>query len=148
MLGNSIAGLRKLNVPKEDENIIVTVHYYDPHEFTHQGAPWITDKDSQSWLGRKWSGDETEKRVILKSFKMVVGWGKKNNRPMNLGEFGAYKKADMASRIRWTKFIADTVAQQGMSFHYWEFCAPEFGLYDQQTKSWRKELLDAVIPPK
>jgi hypothetical protein len=35
-----------------------------------------------------------------------------------------------------------------MSFDYWEFCASEFGAYDQQTKSWRKPLLDALIPPK
>ena len=67
---------------------------------------------------------------------------------MNLGEFGSYEKADMESRARWTKFVADTALKRGMSFHYWEFCANEFGLYDQQTKSFRKPLLDAVIPPK
>lgn len=67
---------------------------------------------------------------------------------MNLGEFGSYNKADMESRARWTKFVADTAVARGMSFHYWEFCADGFGLYDQQTKSFRKPLLDAVLPPK
>jgi hypothetical protein len=34
-----------------------------------------------------------------------------------------------------------------MSLLYWEFCAQEFGLYDRDAKTWRKPLLDAVIPP-
>jgi endoglucanase len=54
----------------------------------------------------------------------------------------------MESRVRWTKFIADTAAERGMSLMYWEFCAQEFGLYDRYAKSWRKPLLEAIIQPK
>ena len=77
----------------------------------------------------------------------AAAWGKKNNRPINLGEFGAYEKADMDSRARWTKFMADAAIERGMSFHYWEFCANEFGLYAQKAKTFRKPLLEAVLPP-
>ncbi|HBI42357.1 MAG TPA: endoglucanase, partial [Planctomycetales bacterium] len=34
---NGIGSLRKLKLP-DDPNLIVTVHYYSPFEFTHQGA--------------------------------------------------------------------------------------------------------------
>ena len=145
---NIIPYLKFLDIPKDDRNIIVTVHYYFPLEFTHQGADWITKGDPNTWMGTKWTGTDAEKKAVTDQFDIAAAWGKENNRPMNLGEFGSYKKADMESRVRWTKFLADTAVQRGMSFDYWEFCASEFGLYDQQTKSFRKELLGAVAPPK
>ena len=67
---------------------------------------------------------------------------------MNLGEFGAIKLADMNSRALWTKANADAAIARGMSFHYWEFCADFFGLYDPATKTFRQPLLDAVLPKK
>ncbi len=169
-----ITYLKFLELPEDDRNIIVSVHHYFPHNFTHQGAPWMTrekimksledmklvgqklpawatddwDGDSNTWMGTKWTGTDEEKKAMTDIFDIGAAWGKEHNRPINLGEFGSINKADMASRVRWTKFIADTAAQRGMSLHYWEFCAREFGLYDERTKSFRKELLEAVIPPK
>jgi endoglucanase len=105
------------------------------------------DGDSNTWLGTKWTGTDAEKKAMTDIFDVSVAWGKEHNRPINLGEFGAYRKADMESRARWTKFIADTAAERGMSLHYWDFCA-EFGLYDPKTNTWHKELLEALIPPK
>jgi endoglucanase len=145
---NIIKHLKTLKIPEDDRNIIVTIHYYDPIEFTHQGADWITTRgDPNSWLGTKWMASEADKKAVTDAFDVAAAWAKVNNRPMNLGEFGSYMKADMESRARWTKFVADTAIERGMSFHYWEFCADGFGLYDQQTKSFRKPLLGAVVPP-
>ena len=144
---NQIHYLALLDIPKEDRNIIVTVHDYFPLTFTHQGAAWLSRGDPNDWLGTKWTGTEDEKQEVIRDLDFAAAWGKKNNRPINLGEFGAYEKADMDSRARWTKFMADAAIERGMSFHYWEFCANEFGLYDQKTKTFRKPLLEAVLPP-
>jgi len=143
---NDIRRLDTLELPKEDRNIIVTAHYYLPFHFTHQGAHWAGEV-SQEWLGTKWTGSDEEKQAIRKDFDNAAEWGKKNNRPIYIGEFGAYEKADMDSRIRWTKFVADEAVKRNFSFTYWEFCYI-FGLYDPETKTWRKGLLEAVIPPK
>jgi endoglucanase len=104
--------------------------------------------DYNAWPGTKWTGTAEEKKAMTDIFDIGAAWGKEHNRPINLGEFGSYSKADMESRARWTKFIADTAAERGMSLMYWEFCHINFGLYDPETKSWRKPLLEAIIPPK
>jgi endoglucanase len=141
---NDIYKIKTLELPKDDRNIIVTFHYYQPYRFTHQGAHWVAD--SNNWLGMKW-GSDAEKRLVAKDFDLAAKWSKENDRPIFLGEFGVFEKADMDSRIRWTKCVADTAIERDFSISYWEFCAL-FGLYDPQAKTWRKPLLDAVIPPK
>lgn len=49
---NSIGALPGLQWP-DDDRLVVTVHYYDPFEFTHQGAEWT---DPPPPLGRDWTG--------------------------------------------------------------------------------------------
>jgi endoglucanase len=142
---NDIYQLEHLELPKGDRNIIVSLHYYMPYEFTHQGAFWVPD--SNAWLGIKWTGTDAEKNAVIRDFDVAAGWAKENNRPICITEFGAYERADMDSRTRWTKFVADSAIEHGFSFTYWDFCYV-FGLYDRQTKSWRKPLLNAVIPAK
>ena len=142
---NEVYKLKDLVLPEDDRNIIVTFHYYQPYRFTHQGAAWVDGSDK--WVGMKWAGSESQKRRIEKDFDLAAEWGKEHNRPIYLGEFGAYKKADMDSRILWTKCVADTAAERGFSMSYWDFCA-NFAMYDTETKTWNKGLLDAVIPPK
>jgi endoglucanase len=144
---NDIRQLNTLELPKNDGNIIATAHYYLPYEFTHQGAHWAAD--SNAWLGTKWTGTDSEKEMIKKDFDNAAAWAKDNNRPFFIGEFGAINKADMDSRVRWTKFVADTAVEHGFSYAYWDYCGPYFGIYDPNNfRSCNKALLDAVIPPK
>ena len=137
---NGIRGLEKLHLP-DDKNLILTVHYYDPFEFTHQGASWA--KNSAKWKGRKWTGTEAETKAIRKSFTQAADWAKKHRVSVFLGEFGAYHEADMESRARWTRCIVEEAEKLGFSWAYWEFCAG-FGAYDAKTDSWRTPLKDAL----
>jgi endoglucanase len=143
---NTIDNLKWLEIPKEERNIIVSVHCYDPLEFTHQGASWVTDHDSNTWLGTKWTGTEIQKKAIASKFDIAAAWSKQHNLPINLGEFGTINKADMDSRACYTKFLADAAIERGFSFHYWLFGA-DFAVYDVQTNTWIKPILDALIPP-
>jgi endoglucanase len=144
---NTIDNLKWLEIPKDERNIIVSVHCYDPLEFTHQGAPWVTDHDSNAWLGTKWPKNDADKKAVTNKFDMAAAWSKQNNRPINLGEFGSFNKADMDSRAIYTKFFADSAIERGFSFDYWQFDS-DFAVYDTKTDTWIKPILDALVPPK
>lgn len=139
---NAIWALPKLELP-DDEHLILTFHYYDPFEFTHQGAPWAPE--TAKFKGRKWTGSEDEQAKVRKSFGEVVRWAKDHCRPVLLGEFGAYQEADMESRARWAAFVAREAEKHGFAWSYWEFCSG-FGAYDPQKNSWRDALKTALVP--
>jgi len=132
-----------LQLPADDHNLIVSFHYYQPFQFTHQGAEWVEGSDP--WLGTTWQGIQGEKQAIKSDFSLAVGWAEKNHRPLYLGEFGAYSKAEIESRARWTDYIARLAEENGMSWAYWEFCAG-FGVYDREEMAWNQPLLQALLP--
>lgn len=144
---NVVENLKPLQIPQDEHNIIVSVHCYAPMEFTHQGAPWVTDRDSNVWMGTKWTGTEAEKKTLTSRLDIASAWSKQHNLPINLGEFGSINKADMDSRARYTKFFADAAIERGFSFDYWQFDS-DFAVYDVKTSTWIKPLLEALIPPK
>jgi len=141
---NNIGALSKLVLPDNDRHLLVTIHYYDPMSFTHQGANWVPE-GSHKWLGTTWQGTDAEKQAVVDAFDQAAAWGSAHQRPIFLGEFGAYKKGDMDSRARWTEFVARTAESHGFSWTYWEFCSG-FGAYDPETHAWRQPLLDALMP--
>jgi endoglucanase len=140
---NNTGFLSQLVLPENDQHLLVTVHFYDPMTFTHQGASWVAP--SQAWLGTTWQGTDAEKLAVTQTFDQAAAWAKAQHRPIFLGEFGAYEKGDMASRARWTSFVARTAEAHGLPWLYWEFCS-SFGVYDPQAKAWRQPLLEALLP--
>lgn len=142
---NNPGELDRLELPEDDRHIIVTFHYYSPFKFTHQGAEWVDN--SQPWLGRTWEGLPDEEQAIITDFDLAAAWAENNERPLFLGEFGAYCKADADSRARWTAFVARTAEERGMSWAYWEFGAG-FGVFDRGLWQWNEHILHALIPPE
>jgi aryl-phospho-beta-D-glucosidase BglC (GH1 family) len=142
---NSINDLASLELPNDDKHLIVTVHYYSPMQFTHQGAHW-TGAEAQKWLGTKWTGAKAEQRAVVRDLDKALTWAVEHRRPLYLGEFGAYNKADLESRARWTRFVAEEAVKRKMGFAYWEFCSG-FGAYDPQKNQWIEPLKAALVKP-
>ncbi len=137
-----IGGLSELTWPTDIQNLILTVHYYNPFQFTHQGAEW-TGNESQAWLGSTWDNTEAERNTIENELKLITSYSRNYQIPVNIGEFGAYNKADIASRERWTTFCARTFENKGFSWNYWEFCSG-FGFYNAQNKTIIEPLVRAL----
>lgn len=136
-----LTALSSLQFP-QDENIILTIHYYNPFHFTHQGAEWADG--STAWLGTKWNDTEPERETVQNEFKYAIQLSKNNHMPIHIGEFGAYSKADEASRVRWTTYLGRWFEEQGFSWAYWEFSAG-FGIYSPSTKQLLTPLVNALL---
>jgi endoglucanase len=136
---NSASDLPKLKLPN-DPNLIATVHDYNPFAFTHQGAEWVTPSPplGVTCCSAAQVADMTAPLDAAKS------WSAAKRYPVFVGEFGAYGKADEASRISFNRTMRDAIEARGMSWAYWEFAAG-FGVYDPAKLAFRQGLLDSLL---
>lgn len=138
---NNIGHLDQLELPRGDRHLIATVHYYLPMEFTHQGASWnpATPKTGVTW------GTDAERLRMKADFDGVQAWAKAHDRPMLLGEFGAYDKGDMASRAAYTAAAAREAEARGWAWAYWQFDS-DFIAYDLKKDAWVAPIHGALVP--
>jgi len=141
---NGLEQLPALDLPADDQHIIVTFHYYHPLNFTHQGAYWVTP-EIQKLSGVTW-GSDADYALLNKELDIVKAWSVAHNRPIFLGEFGAYDKAAMEYRVKWDTAVARGAEARGFSWAYWQF-DPDFTAYDFSKEAWVEPILHALIPP-
>jgi endoglucanase len=139
---NGLEFLPKLELPMSDQHIIVTVHYYHPMSFTHQGASWVPQYEDK--LGVTW-GSAAEIKLLNDELDDVKAWSLVHKRPIFLGEFGAYDKAAMTDRAKWDGAVARAAEARGFSWAYWQF-DPDFVLWDFSKPGWVEPILNALIP--
>jgi endoglucanase len=140
---NNISWLEKLKLPADDRHIIVEVHYYEPHRFTHQGATW-GDAEWRKLSGIRW-GSAEDYAKIEKDFDVAQAWAKKQGRPVYLGEFGAYDKAPQEDRVKYTAAVARAAEKRGWAFGYWQFDS-NFIVYDIDKDAWNEPIYRALVP--
>jgi endoglucanase len=133
-----IGAMSRLQLPPDDR-LIFTFHYYNPFQFTHQGAEWVSGSDA--WLGTTW-GTGQDSAAVQSDFDTVAAWAAQHDVPVFMGEFGAYSRAAMADRVAWTAFVAREAERRGFAWAYWEFDAG-FGAY---TNGGWNALHQALIP--
>lgn len=138
---NSLWEVSGLELPENLDNLIVTFHYYAPFEFTHQGADWVNG--SHAWRGREWPADSDEQSLEA-DLRLAGGLQQELGVPFLLGEFGAYSRAAMASRLRYTRAVVEQAEANGIGWCYWEFAAG-FGIYNPNMRRFN-ELYAALIP--
>lgn len=137
----SVNALDQLSLP-QDGRLAATFHYYEPFEFTHQGAGWVSG--SSAWLGATWDGTAAEQEALTSAFERARAWAAAQGVPLILGEFGAIEQADHDSRVRWTAAVAHTAERTGMAWFYWELCS-NFGIYDCEAGVWDPDLISALL---
>ena len=140
---SSIDQLKTLHLPPEDEHLIVTVHYYWPLKFTHQGARWVESTRNLSGIT---FGTTQDWQTLYHNFVGVKAWSEAQGRPIFLGEFGAYDKADIISRVHYDSYVARAAELHGLPWIYWQFDS-DFIVYDVDRDTWVQPILNALIPP-
>ena len=140
-LWNNIERLPMLELPEDDRRIIGTFHYYIPHEFTHQSAPWSSAFDIRDL---PW-GSEEEVKALTDGFDAALAWSEAEQRPLFIGEFGVFYKAPEDSRYLWTATVREEAEKRGFSWSVWDF-GTSFAIYNMPTQEWREPIIHALIP--
>ena len=137
---NGIPELPKLRLPA-DRNIIVSIHNYDPFNFTHQGVDYLP----QHFPVGTPCCDAAQRKQIADALEAARRWNQASGYPVHLGEFGTSDETDVASRANYARVARDEAEKRGIGWAYWNF-VPPFGLYQPKTGTWiepiRKALLD------
>ena len=139
----SLNGLADLQLPA-DTNLIASVHYYDPHTFTHQGA--LFEPGAAAWLGKTWRATSVQLSQVNEDVNTIKAWSLRNQRPVFLGEFGTYEAVDSLSRALYTEYLSTRLSDAGISWALWNFTS-DFGIWVDSASSWRGYLLEALVHP-
>lgn len=134
-----IGGLQKLEIPSNDTCLIVTVHYYNPFNFTHQGA----DFAGVTTTNVTWDSTASQINAVKNDMEIIKAYSQTKNVPIYIGEFGAIQNADDASRARWAGHLRKVFAEYEFSAAYWEYCSG-FGIYDAALDCYYNSLLTAL----
>jgi aryl-phospho-beta-D-glucosidase BglC (GH1 family) len=130
-----------------DGNVIYTFHFYDPHEFTHQGAGW-----GEAWWsythGIPYPAAENSMRELVKQvpeaadrfaleqywldhwdahrIRLLIdeaaAWGQANGVPLICNEFGVYRAfSDQTSRATWIHDVRTALEADGIGWAMWDY---------------------------
>ena len=78
-------------------------------------------------------------------FDKVQAWATQHQRPVYLGEFGAYDKGENFPASATRAFVAREAERRGWSWGYWQFDG-DFIVFDMKTQQWVEPILRALIP--
>lgn len=149
---NSINELGGLRLPDNDENLIVSVHSYDPFLFTHQGASWggadpattnicfpgppatpVIPAPGISVWATNWLKDYNTLPSELNPSSPIAfrdklltakQWGDYYGRPVHVGEFGSYDTyAPRDSRVRFYNEMRRRMDELGLGWAMWDWKA-------------------------
>jgi aryl-phospho-beta-D-glucosidase BglC (GH1 family) len=133
--------------PLSDGNVIYNFHFYDPIEFTHQGAGWgaawwsythnipypadesslaeslkeVPDAANRFALERYWLDHWDARRVRL-TIDEAAAWAKSNDVPLICNEFGVYREhAEPQSRMNWIHDVRTAFEADGIGWTMWDY---------------------------
>ncbi|HEY2858050.1 MAG TPA: cellulase family glycosylhydrolase [Terracidiphilus sp.] len=134
--------------PLPDGNVIYTFHFYEPHEFTHQGASWggawwiythdipypptaesmdaslkqVPDLRDRYDFEHYWLDHWDAERIKLQ-MDAAAAWSKANGGvPLICNEFGVYRRVTPeTSRMQWIHDVRTALEADGIGWTMWDY---------------------------
>lgn len=139
---SGIDSLATLPLP-DDVNIVPTFHYYDPFDFTHQGATWVSPSPP---MGRAY-GTAADAARLKADVQKVRDYIKRTGKTPFMGEFGANGPIPVAERIKYQGTVRRAFDAIGIGMCAWAY-TNTFPLYDSQKRAWVPGMRDAMGLPE
>jgi endoglucanase len=139
---SGINSLKSLVLP-DDPNIIPTFHYYDPFEFTHQGATWVNLSPK---MGRKF-GIDRDMANLKADVQKVRDYITRTGKTPFMGEFGANSPIPLYERVKYQMTVQRAFSEINIGMCAWGF-TNTFPLYDSDKKQWLPGMRTAMGLPE
>ena len=136
---SGVDSLATLELP-DDPNVHPTFHYYEPFDFTHQGASWVGDHPPP--LGRHY-GTDADRARLAADVEKVRQYITRTGKTPFMGENGAYEIVPMEERIAYHRAVADAFRPLGITPCIWAY-TNTFPFYDGETHTWHPGLREAT----
>jgi endoglucanase len=127
--------------PPELENIAVSVHYYEPHAFTHQNAEWLGN-DAPSFE-REW-GTSEDRAQVRTHIESAAEWGVRRGYAMQLGEFGVNRAVPTQQRAEWMRAVREACEAHAMGWCVWDL-AGAFAILERHQGALIHDLALALL---
>ena len=172
---SGIGELAQLVLPDGDDNLIASVHCYEPLNFTRQGTQWFgpdaqikgiqfpgppetpfvpdaslkLDAAMLGWI-RRYNTLPTDRNPSgPEAFRNLVGqvrqWSEYYGRPVHVGEFGCSIAADRASRARYHRAFRETLDEAGLGWAIADW-KTGYKYWDEKTQQPVPGLREALFP--
>jgi len=169
----SVDELKNLVLPPDD-NVIVSVHCYEPFYFTHQGATWAgpdtkvtgiqfpgppakplvpdpslkLNKWVLDWIHR-YNTEPAEKNpsnpaAFEGKLKLARAWSDYYGCPVHVGEFGCFTTADPQSRARFYAAFRRACDEQKLGWAIWDWSAG-FRYWDKKNNQPMPGIREALF---
>ncbi len=135
---NSVEAVKDLPAPF-DARIIYNFHCYDPIEFTHQHAHWVSHADVKHDVSYEQSGATTE--YFERLFASALEKAEQNGAALYCGEYGVIENAKAEDALKWFKAINAAFEAHGIGRAAWSYKYMNFGLTDPRMDAVRDELI-------
>jgi endoglucanase len=173
---NSPDELPNLRLP-EDDNLIVTLHCYDPMFFTHQGASWVGPDFKVTGIHfpgppktplqpdptlplKQWVLDRitqyntqpaesnpSSPQAFLSKIQKAKAWSEEFGRPVHFGEFGAFTTADQESRAHYCGAMRQALDAAGFGWAIWDWKSG-FNYWNVKTQQPLPGMRQALFPAR
>jgi endoglucanase len=148
-----------LRIPKDDENIILSFHFYNPMALTHHLASWspvaeykgevnypgqIIDTSHYKELSeevvevmREHANGYFTKDTLAKIMTPAIEVAKEKKLPLYCGEFGIYPTIPEEIALRWYKDVCDIFNANNIAYCHWCYKG-DFPVVDENSKPNKK----------
>lgn len=155
----SFTTVKDLKVPENDQNIIISFHYYEPFLLTHYKASWTHIKDISvpvHYPGQLIEDADlyAEKNhanagrimynidVIENDLMKVIEVAQKYNLKIYCGEYGCIYIAPNEDKIRWYKDLYTLFERHGIARANWDYRG-SFGIIRREIP--QTEIINAIL---
>jgi aryl-phospho-beta-D-glucosidase BglC (GH1 family) len=121
-----------------DSKIIRSLHFYQPTDFTLQGAPWIkTSSAMVNYPTATWNIN-----VISRELTQLASETSNTSTPVVLTEFGTLFPRKLSGQPLWVRDVAAAAQKLGFGWHYWHYSGPTC------TKAFALRTKNLICRPK